>query len=84
MKQLNSLISNICDMKNIRYTLLLSSLLSFGIAILLSSCEKVDEEPKINKGYETKYRKPDAEYLSDEDRQVISDQEDEYENNTPK
>lgn len=71
-------------MKYMRYTLLLFSGLLTISSALLTSCEKVDEQPKINEGYETTYRMPDAEYLSDEDRQVISDQEDEYENNTPK
>ncbi len=47
----------------------------------LQSCEKVDELPTINEGYETQYRMPDPTALTDEDRQVISDQEDEYEQN---
>ncbi|MBQ9285037.1 MAG: hypothetical protein IJ209_01965 [Bacteroidaceae bacterium] len=47
----------------------------------MQSCEKVNELPTINEGYETKYRMPDPTTLTDEDRQVISDQEDEYEKN---
>ena len=45
----------------------------------LQSCEKVDELPTINEGYETQYRMPDPTALTD--GQVISDQEDEYEQN---
>ena len=47
------------------------------------SCEKVDELPEINEqGYKKGYRMPDPSLLNDEDRQVINNQEQEYEGHT--
>ncbi|MBR1800576.1 MAG: hypothetical protein IJ767_03670 [Bacteroidaceae bacterium] len=63
-----------------KITLIFATMIIAGIT-LMQSCEKIDEVPQINEGYETNYRMPDPTYLSDEDRQVVSDQEDEYDEN---
>ena len=51
---------------------------------LCVSCEKVYELPNINEhGYKKDYRMPDPSLLDNEDRKVINNQEQEYENNVP-
>ena len=52
--------------------------------LLFISCEKVEEMPTVNqRGYNKGYRMPDPTPLTNEDRQVIADQESEYETNVP-
>lgn len=51
---------------------------------LFVGCEKVEEMPPVNvAGYNQRYRMPDPTPLTNEDRQVISDQEDEHDANVP-
>lgn len=70
-------------MKYFKLSLSFIALLAIGFMMAFTGCEKVDEMPKINEGYETNYRMPDPSYLNDEDRQFLNDQEEEYEKNTP-
>ena len=46
------------------------------------SCEKIEEEPAINLGYEKNVRVADPEEATDEDKAVIQAQKDEYAQNT--
>lgn len=50
--------------------------ISFSVA--LTSCKHVDEEPKLNEGYATDYRVPDAEPMTAEDSAVVAAQQEEY------
>lgn len=56
----------------------------FSLFTLLSiaSCEKADELPPINEGYTTEYILPEATPLTDDDRVLIEEQENEYYLNT--
>ncbi len=45
------------------------------------SCEHVSETPEVNMGYETNFRMPDPDFLTDEDRAFIEAQEREYNQN---
>ena len=60
-------------------------LLIFSIVVLtaplFTSCEKNDEVPPIQKTKGTDYKLPDPTTLSQEDRAVISAQEQEYNEN---
>ena len=47
----------------------------------LVSCEKIEEEPAINLGYESNVRVPDAEELATEDIDSIQSLKDEYAQN---
>ena len=51
------------------------------IATLFTSCEKYDEVPPTQKTKGTNYKLPDPTTLSQEDRAVISAQEQEYNEN---
>lgn len=60
-------------------------LLYFSFITLLgftaASCEKIEEEPEINLGYEKNVRVSDPEELTDEDKTTIQEQTDEYNTN---
>ena len=70
-------------MKNNRIMtrLLLTCSLCCCIAIVLTSCKHVDEEPEINLGYEQNYYVPDPEPMTAEDSAVVAAQKAEYELN---
>ena len=60
--------------------LLIFSVMAFT-ATLFTSCEKYDEVPPTQKTKGTNYKLPDPTTLSQEDRAVISAQEQEYNEN---
>ncbi|MCR5779156.1 MAG: hypothetical protein K6G70_01220 [Bacteroidaceae bacterium] len=57
----------------------------FACAIILcsaiTSCEKIEEEPTVNLGYESDVRVPDSEELTTEDLDSIQKLKDEYTQN---
>lgn len=51
------------------------------VCSLVLSCEKIEEEPEINLGYESDVRVADPEELTDADKAAIQAQKDEYATN---
>lgn len=51
------------------------------LAAACCSCNSVPEQPPLNEGYDTSFIMPEAEVLSEEDRAIITEMEDEYDKN---
>lgn len=54
------------------------------LTVCCISCNNVSEQPPLNEGYDTSFVLPEAEYLTQEDREVIDAMETEYDENVNK
>lgn len=53
-------------------------IISIFILLFITACNKSDELPPVNEGYTIGYILPEATPLTDEDRTLIEEQENEY------
>lgn len=58
------------------------ALAAISLSSLACGCSDADECPPIHSGYSSSIILPEASFLTEEDRAVINDLEEEYENNT--
>jgi len=65
-------------MKDMNFNKILKCVAVLGCVMILSACEKPNEVPPPSETFIREYRAPDPVFLSEEERELVNQQREEY------